>query len=894
MQCHDGSWENLDISSTPSHIDTRFILQELNNRLDKAIAVPAHLISSKVKCEVNNIEQDFITCIQKAEEKINTYHVLTGYNQSLFAEVLAKCQFECKWVDLIHAEFEGHLSNLCLEHGQLSRNIRKRTASTFQQLISLLFSALDISNSNLNGEQKIYQARAAPGNKFTREVSEGLQSSIEEGKSDCTQFEAKENIQAEYIDDHNSDHEQLNAALNHVHDLYKRDKNNSKSGELYDRIQHLERELTDARRSIDEITRSADRKLANLDELLSRERETVKALQLQVNELITRPKYDSLTSTEAPSNSKQGSLDSSEIIQRGSPQKESDTRNDDFNERSDKENHDVHQDIPSFIKPSLVSRRRATCRDNRCSAFRILLPNFGGERPIRSDAWIRCCMRAMLFAKAFDDRQRACQTRFPDFVYAFFNQAANGDSSGSVVKAYEDCWGFYDGIFRLLSSGAHTSVEGHLFINYLSEEHGRDYNRFALHAVDILCSYVDIGTSPTANCVAQIDEMCHHENIPKAYMHKKLYVEVQHIMKASSLILSQLDASTRQEINQRIRSLSREATLEEGQNNLKGEKVIDMFDWLQLIMNLFLQEQSLRRAALRLMFETCQIGILTSDQIDPSNVGVEMMQNDKDHRNIPNNAPPGFVDLSQFTAIVHTIQPDMGLTEIASFYRRAHEASGGQISFKIFLAIGEEIDFFSSSLRLPRTVDATFSDRLPPRTSYHIGASCHLHLQLVQPILQSIGSKMPAGSRQRLLQLEGDLRFALEVATKGLAIDGMSPLAAYRRLMLFVLNARVELCEGSREQEDPAWAALYAEREMDALELVAFGMKPSKEYRKVSAMKHTFAQQKIHAAILKWHRRPCRRPSWLKSIERNKRETRRLSMNIRNLVGMESLTEGDA
>lgn len=131
------------------------------------------------------------------------------------------------------------------------------------------------------------------------------------------------------------------------------------------------------------------------------------------------------------------------------------------------------------------------------------------------------------------------------------------------------------------------------------------------------------------------------------------------------------------------------------------------------------------------------------------------------------------------------------------------------------------------------------------------------------------------------------------MATKGLAIDGMSPLTAYRRLMLFVLSARIDLCEDNIEQKDSAWAALYAEREMDALEGIAFGLNPPTEYRKVSAMKRSFALEKIKAAILKWHRRPSRRPSWLKSIERNRRETRRLSMNIRNLVGMESLTEGD-
>jgi hypothetical protein len=93
------------------------------------------------------------------------------------------------------------------------------------------------------------------------------------------------------------------------------------------------------------------------------------------------------------------------------------------------------------------------------------------------------------------------------------------------------------------------------------------------------------------------------------------------------------------------------------------------------------------------------------------------------------------------------------------------------------------------------------------------------------PLAQAQYANTRAGSRQQLFRLEEEVCYALDAPTQGLAINGLSPLAAHRRLMTFVLNARVVRCEkGSDPEHNVALATMHAERETAALELVAVGM----------------------------------------------------------------------
>ena len=59
----------------------------------------------------------------------------------------------------------------------------------------------------------------------------------------------------------------------------------------------------------------------------------------------------------------------------------------------------------------------------QCHAYRVLLPNLQGFRPSRPVAWIRMCMRSLVYAKLRDqtvmDRFDSQRTRFPEFAYAW-------------------------------------------------------------------------------------------------------------------------------------------------------------------------------------------------------------------------------------------------------------------------------------------------------------------------------------------------------------------------------------------------------------------------------------------------------------------------------------------
>ena len=104
------------------------------------------------------------------------------------------------------------------------------------------------------------------------------------------------------------------------------------------------------------------------------------------------------------------------------------------------------------------------------------------------------CMRSIMRAKQLDDsrceRSGQLRTRFPDFVYAWFEPPAHvlvGADSGEarealMAEADEDRWGLYYGVKAL----SRELPEARLFYNFLDEKYGEDELTFFLYCLRVL------------------------------------------------------------------------------------------------------------------------------------------------------------------------------------------------------------------------------------------------------------------------------------------------------------------------------------------------------------------------------------------------------------------------
>ena len=109
-----------------------------------------------------------------------------------------------------------------------------------------------------------------------------------------------------------------------------------------------------------------------------------------------------------------------------------------------------------------------------CKSFRVLLPNIKGRRPLRTNDWIRLCMRSILATKMREDMSlygiKGTTSKFPEFTYAWFEPTVSKPTPDMIKNADEDRWGFYYGV-KVLSN---DDPESNLFYMLLDEANGED------------------------------------------------------------------------------------------------------------------------------------------------------------------------------------------------------------------------------------------------------------------------------------------------------------------------------------------------------------------------------------------------------------------------------------
>jgi hypothetical protein len=90
----------------------------------------------------------------------------------------------------------------------------------------------------------------------------------------------------------------------------------------------------------------------------------------------------------------------------------------------------------SNIRAAILGGMNGSEEKLPCEYYRVLLPNFRGRKPDRSNAWLRSCMRGILFTKMREDYAlhsiKGEMSRFPQYVYAWFDRLPDASSTVHV------------------------------------------------------------------------------------------------------------------------------------------------------------------------------------------------------------------------------------------------------------------------------------------------------------------------------------------------------------------------------------------------------------------------------------------------------------------------------
>ena len=220
---------------------------------------------------------------------------------------------------------------------------------------------------------------------------------------------------------------------------------------------------------------------------------------------------------------------------------------------------------------------------------------------------------------------------------------------------------------------------------------------------------------------------------------------------------------------------------------------VDVGPWLRVLMHSYHEEQVHRKCAVRLMFETALAGSITSEAPLYGPSGPPPLKPLAERAAA--EAKPPTVDLPQLLAIVRTLWPGVSTAEACALYRDAHEATEGKVDHEAFLSVAERRQFFTSCLKLPPYLASHEGIKLPKKSRQKIGAMIHMQHRLLRPTLRRLAAKMPDAARARFEGASGDIETLLKYSTTQedgvIEIDGMAPLAAYRRVLLLAAHQRM-------------------------------------------------------------------------------------------------------
>jgi len=426
----------------------------------------------------------------------------------------------------------------------------------------------------------------------------------------------------------------------------------------------------------------------------------------------------------------------------------------------------------------------------------------------------------------------------------------DGEESADMFKRVnDDRWGLYYGVKHL----AVDDAEAYLFFQFLDENKGEDYLAFFLFALQV-CEGISgellrkqfgpsqHGAGGTCHSFTKLTDSIQSQNLlvnsptddcsndPYGCGGSQTVWLPLHVAnQAAQIILASSTKENREEIATLTEKLAVDpidrltpedtesfccppVSIDEGQSLATDEssldsvgmekkrevileewqkpKCVNLFLWLRHVMDVFEKEATHRRAAIRLMFDTATTGALTEDK--PVG-GLSMGTSENEEK---------YIDLPQFIAIARTVLPFISTAEAAAVFRESynvmfppekhHKPAPPGITFSAFLQAAEARQFFSKSMQLPLFLAAEQKNNLTPDVTLKMRSLIHMHSEQLNPIIKEIKEGLPERAKYRIEMLTDEISNGL-FDTFAAANDGakvMRPLAAYRRLLAFLLHLR--------------------------------------------------------------------------------------------------------
>ena len=241
---------------------------------------------------------------------------------------------------------------------------------------------------------------------------------------------------------------------------------------------------------------------------------------------------------------------------------------------------------------------------------------------------------------------------------------------------------------------------------------------------------------------------------------------------------------------------------------------VDLHTLLNLLQHTYRAEQTNRTSALRLMFEAAAAGRTSPQALQyamekgygrklnrlgtgsGAAAGASFYAKnsvlDEDEEDPLHKTPPP-LDFLQFKAVIQSFSPDVTANEMSQLYRECHYASEGVVNYECFIKVADLNQFFSRAARFPSYLmgAAANNHRYSLAMRHRVGSIVHISNHTMSEKFDSIEARLPLMARQMFKGARREVEDVIDFYSTVGCIDGLAPLAAYRRLMHCCMQIRM-------------------------------------------------------------------------------------------------------
>jgi hypothetical protein len=463
---------------------------------------------------------------------------------------------------------------------------------------------------------------------------------------------------------------------------------------------------------------------------------------------------------------------------------------------------------------------------------------------------------------------------------------------GLMKEADEQRWALYYGV-KMLAQRSPPLPEATLFWNLLDETYPEDYSTFYFFALQTIKSIANITTQwgmtnnpspPTTHyefwnrTEGRDKDKFALEDGPEVgvitLLPRTMWIRHDDAIKCTKLVCSKAVAEDQEVV---LRALGAVTVTAQGRMaNIDTNKIkcVDLHMFMKMLCHTYRSDQVNRTSAIRLMFETAAAGRTAPGQLlfaMERGYGRKMKRggaegassffdasgggNDSDDEFSAKAAPS--LDVVQFRAVVETFTyPVVSDNEVSQMYREAHYASKGNVTYEEFIKVADRNQFFSRCCKFPSYLQCatTNHDKYGIHFRHRIGSLVHLSAHMMQSKFDEIEATLSHQARLLFTGARREVKETIDFFTHAGCIDGLAPLAAYRRLLMLCLHIRTVRAEtdSAPVSLDPATVTSNAVLEIEAITNLIREYDPCKQRLKLETFKKSFNVNKM---VEFWRRR---------------------------------------